>query len=189
MLKPVPTAGGLTRAQVTQGAATQGLALFDDRWAVGNWIFSTDMDGKKPYRELVPITPLASGRTRLQAAIAQIVPKKNGGTGLYDTALAAYQEVRDTWQGGRVNSVLLFTDGKNENKDGITRAQLVAALRKLRDPKRPVRMVIIGIGDEVDRDELQAITAATSSGGVFIAPDPARITDIFLEAIATRTGA
>jgi hypothetical protein len=50
-------------------------------------------------------------------------------------------------------------------------------------------MVIIGIGNEVDRNELEAITNATSAGGVFIAPDPAKIADIFLQAIAQRTGA
>jgi hypothetical protein len=189
MLTKVPTAGGLTRAQVTQRAAIQGLSLFDDRWAVGDWIFSTDLVGKQAWKELVPITPLTSGRTQLQAAIGQIIPKKDGDTGLYDTALAAYKEVQSTWQAGRVNSVLLFTDGQNDNKDGITREQLVTSLRKLRDPKRPVRMVIIGIGNEVDRNELQAIVGATSSGGVFVAQDPATISQIFLEAIATRSGA
>jgi hypothetical protein len=125
----------------------------------------------------------------LQAAIGQIVPKKNGDTGLYDTALAAYKTVQDSWEPGRVNSVLLFTDGKNENKDGISRDNLLSQLKKLQDPKRPVRMVIIGIGNEVDRNELEAITNATSAGGVFIAPDPAKIADIFLQAIAQRTGA
>jgi hypothetical protein len=189
MATPVPTAGGLSRAEVTQKAAAQGLALFDDRWSVGNWIFSTDMDGTKPYKQLVPITPLSSGRTKLQAAISPMNPKKNGDTGLYDTALAAYQEVQDGWQPGRVNSVIIFTDGKNDNPDGITRDQLVSRLKKLRDPKRPVRMVIIGIGNEVDRGELEAITSATDAGGVFIAPDPAKISDIFLEAIGSRTGA
>jgi Ca-activated chloride channel family protein len=185
----VPTAGGLTRAQVTQKAAQQGLALFDDKWAVGVWLFSTDMVGKRPWKEIVPISPLASARTRLQQSTAQIVPKKNGDTGLYDTALAAYREVEDTWQGGRINSVILFTDGKNENPGGITQAQLVQNLNKLKDPRRPVRMVIIGIGDEVDPKELQAITNATSAGGVFVAEDPAKINQIFLEAIATRSGA
>jgi len=185
----VPTAGGLTRAQVTQKAAQQGLALFDDKWAVGVWLFSTDMVGKRPWKEIVPISPLASARTRLQQSTAQIVPKKNGDTGLYDTALAAYKEVQATWQGGRINSVILFTDGKNENPGGITQAQLVQNLNKLKDPRRPVRMVIIGIGDEVDPKELQAITNATSAGGVFVAEDPAKINQIFLEAIATRSGA
>jgi hypothetical protein len=46
--------------------------------------------------------------------------------------------------------------------------------------------VIIGIGNEVDQNELEAITNATSAGGVFIAEDPAKISDIFLQAITTR---
>jgi Ca-activated chloride channel family protein len=189
MLDPVPTAGGLNRAQVTQRAASAGLALFDDKWAVGTWIFSTELVGKRPWKEIVPISPLTSARSQLQDSIGAIVPKKGGGTGLYDTALAAYRNVQDSWQAGRVNSVLLFTDGQNENKDGINRTTLINELKKLADPKRPVRMVIIGIGPGVDRAELEAITNATSSGGVFIAPDPAKIGDIFLEAISSRSGA
>jgi Ca-activated chloride channel family protein len=189
MLTKVPTAKNETRAQVTQGAAAGGLQLFDDQWSVGMWLFSTDMVGTRPWKEVVPITPLSSGRSRLQAAIPQITPKKNGDTGLYDTALAAYTEVKNTWQPGRINSVILFTDGKNQNKGGISRAELVARLTKLKDPTKPVRMVIIGIGNEVDPKELQEITNATSAGGVFIAPDPAKISDIFLQAIATRSGA
>src|SRR4029450_9216694 len=115
MLKPVPTAGGVDRATVTRGAARGGLALLDDRWAVGVWLFSTDMNGKKPYKEIVPITPLSSARPKLEDSINQIVPKKNGNTGLYDTLLAAYQTVQNSWQPGKVNSVILFTDGVNEN--------------------------------------------------------------------------
>jgi Ca-activated chloride channel family protein len=153
------------------------------------WLFSTDMVGTRPWKEVVPITPLSSGRSRLQAAIPQITPKKNGDTGLYDTALAAYKDVQKGWQAGRINSVILFTDGQNENPGGLTRDQLVANLKKIRDPQRPVRMVIVGIGNDVDRNELEAITDATDAGGVFIAPDPAKIGEIFLEAIASRSGA
>jgi hypothetical protein len=185
----VKTAGNQTRAEVTRKAAQQGLTLFDDKWAVGVWLFSTDMVGTRPWKEVVPITPLSSGREALQASTGLITPKQGGGTGLYDTALAAYKEVRDTWEGGRINSVIIFTDGKNENKDGISQGELLAGLKKLKDPRRPVRMVIIGIGTEVDPKELQTITSATSAGGVFIAEDPAKINQIFLEAIATRSGA
>lgn len=189
MLTKVPTAGNLTRAQVTQRAATQGLALLDDRWEVGNWTFATNLEGRRPWRENVPIVPLSSGRQRLQDAIGEIVPKRDGDTGLYDTALAAYRTVRNSWKPGRVNSVVLFTDGRNDNPGGIDRPTLLTELKRLQDPKRPVRMVIIGIGDEVDRDELEAIAAATASGGAFIAEDPATIGDIFLQAIASRSGA
>jgi len=189
MKTPVPTAGNASRALVTQGAASQGLALFDDKWAVGVWLFSTDMDGTKPYKQIVPISPLASKRQELQNSIGQITPKANGNTGLYDTALAAYQTVRDGWQAGKVNTALIFTDGQNDNPGGLTRPVLLAKLKKLNDPKRPVRLIIIGIGNEVDRGELEAITGATSDGGVFIAPDPAKIGEIFLQAIASRSGA
>ncbi|AGZ39689.1 VWA domain-containing protein [Actinoplanes friuliensis] len=189
MLDKVPTAGGASRAAVTRGAASQGLALFDDKWAVGVWIFSTELVGKRPWKQIVPISPLTSSRAQLQDSISQIVPKPKGATGLYDTALAAYKNVQDTWQAGRVNSVLLFTDGQDENPDGISQDKLVAELKRVQDPKRPVRMVIIGIGPGVDRNELETITNATSSGGVFIAPDPAKISDIFLEAISSRSGA
>jgi len=189
MLKPVPTAGGATRAAVTQAAARGGLDLFDDKWAVGVWLFSTDMNGKKPYKEIVPISPLSSARGKLEASISQIKPKKNGNTGLYDTLLAAYQNVQDSWQPGKVNSVILFTDGVNENDEGISQTTLVAKLKSLNDPKRPVRVVIVGIGPEVNQKELETIVKPTAAGGVFIAPDPAKIGEIFLEAIATRTGA
>ncbi|AGL14885.1 substrate-binding domain-containing protein [Actinoplanes sp. N902-109] len=186
---PVPTANNLSRAAVTRAAATQGLSLFDDKWDVGVWVFSTEMQGKLPYKEIVPISPLTSARAKLQDSIKFITPKEDGGTGLYDTALAAYKKVQDDWQPGRVNSVILFTDGQNSNKDGISRGTLISELKKAADPKRPVRLVIVGIGNEVDSNELDAIAGATSAGGVFIAEDPAKISDIFLEAISSRSGA
>ena len=185
----VPTAGGLTRAEVTRAVARQGLALLDDRWAVGNWTFSTDMVGTRPWKENLPISSCATHRPELQKAIEKIVPKPGGDTGLYDTALAAYQAVQNSWQAGVSNSVVIYTDGKNDNPGGLTIDQVVDKMTKLRDPKRPIRMIIIGMGTAIDRDELQAITKAAGSGGVFIATDPAKIGDIFLQAIASRKGA
>ncbi|MET0424556.1 MAG: VWA domain-containing protein [Actinoplanes sp.] len=191
MLTKVPTAGGATRAAVTQKAAAGGLDLFDDKWAVGVWLFSTEIDGPgtKAWKEIVPISPLASGRDKLEASIDKIRPKVGGQTGLYDTTLAAYKNVQANWEPGKINSVILFTDGENKNEDGISQATLLAQLKKLNDPTRPVRLVFIGIGNEVNRNELQTIAKATPAGGVFVAPDPAKIGDIFLQAIANRSGA
>ncbi|MFI5896808.1 VWA domain-containing protein [Actinoplanes sp. NPDC051513] len=189
MKAKVPTAGGLSRAQVTQGVARQGLALLDDRWSVGNWTFSTNMAGKRPWVENLPILSCAGHRPELLAAIDKIVPKEGGDTGLYDTALAAYERVQKGWQAGVSNSVVIYTDGENDNPGGLTIDQVVDKLTKIRDPKRPVRMIIIGMGTATDRNELEAITKAAGSGGVFIATDPAKIGEIFLEAIASRKGA
>ncbi|MBL7260424.1 substrate-binding and VWA domain-containing protein [Paractinoplanes lichenicola] len=184
----VPTANNQTRAAVTRKAAAAGLNMFSNKWAVGVWLFSTELVGSRPWKEIVPITPLASGRPQLQDSISQIVPKQNGDTGLYDTVLAGYKEVKKTWEPGKVNSLILFTDGKDEGSK-IKLEQLKAELKRLNDPKEPVRLVIIGIGDQVDQDELQEVVKETPAGGVFVTKDPAKMSQIFVEAIGRRTGA
>src|SRR5205085_10324693 len=126
------------------------------KWAVGVWVFSTELQGNQDWKQIVPISPLTSKRRELQQSLAALTPKKNGQTGLYDTALAAYRNVQDSWQPGRVNSVILFTDGKNQDDNGLSRGQLINELKRSVDPKRPVRMIIIGIGTEVDPAELKA---------------------------------
>ncbi|HEX6497629.1 MAG TPA: substrate-binding domain-containing protein [Micromonosporaceae bacterium] len=186
MTTPVPTAGGATREQVTIAAAQRGLALFDDSWQLGLWTFSTNLDGAKDYRQLVPIGPVATQRGQVMAALSAIRPKPNGSTGLYDTALAAYKTVQQGWDPGRVNSVVLMTDGQNEDPQGITLDQLTAELKKIADPKRPVEMICIGIGNEVSQAELDRIAKA-GGGAAFVAPDPSKIDDIFLKAIAMRS--
>ena len=99
--------------------------------------------------------------------------------------LAAYKEVQKEWEPGRVNSVVLFTDGQNEDKNGISRAELLQKLKRIKDAERPVQVIIIGIGTEVSRAELETI-AKEADGVVFVATDPTKIGDIFLQAIAAR---
>jgi hypothetical protein len=186
MLQPVPSAGGASREQVTVEAARRGLALFDDTWAVGLWTFSTQLDGAIDHRELVPVAALADQRQRLLDALGTIRPKNDGNTALYDTTLAAYRAVQTGWDPSRVNSVVIMTDGKNDDAAGLSLDRLVDELRKTMDPARPIEIIAIGVGNDVNEAELKRITD-TTGGGTFVAPDPAKIGDIFLKAIALRT--
>jgi Ca-activated chloride channel homolog len=186
MLEEVPTARNATRAQVTAEAAKRGLALFDDTWAVGLWAFSTELEGARDWRELAPIGPLSSNRSALAAGLNQLQPKRNGDTGLYDSLLAAYKTVQKGWDPGRVNSVVMLTDGENDDDNGISLAQLLAELKRIKDTKRPIQVVMIGIGPSVGPQALQQITKVTG-GGVFTTDDPAKIGEIFLKAVALRT--
>ncbi|MFY1672915.1 substrate-binding domain-containing protein [Plantactinospora sp. WMMB334] len=188
MFERVPTANNATRMQVTLEAARRGLALFDDSWALGLWIFSTELNGSRDYRSLVPIGPMSSQREELEGALGRITPKRGGDTGMYDTILAAYRAVQDEWEPGRVNSVVLMTDGKNEDADGISQATLLAELKRISDPDRPVQVIIVGIGAEVSKAELDPIPKVTG-GAAFVTEDPAKIGDIFLQAIASRPSA
>ncbi|BCJ60588.1 hypothetical protein Jiend_40100 [Micromonospora endophytica] len=185
MRKPVPTANGATRQQVTVEAARRGLNLFDDSWSVGLWAFSTNLDGARDYREVAPTGPLSRQRGTLERALDGI-ESSSGNTGLYDTLLAAYKDVQQNWEPGKVNSIVLFTDGKNEDEDGISQRQLLAELKKLRDPEQPIQVIIIGIGDEVSKSELDTIAEEGAGGYAFVAADPTKIGDIFLRAIALR---
>jgi hypothetical protein len=183
----VPTAGNATRMQVLLEAAKRGLSLFDDTWATGLWIFSTELDGPGTgdYKELVPIGPLTSNRQTVLTALNQITATQNGDTGLYDTILAGYKRLKDGWEPGMVNTLIVMTDGENDDKNGLNREQLLQELGKIKDPAKPVRVLIIAFGPDVAPDTLKPITNLTS-GGVFAAPDPAKISDIFLQAITTR---
>jgi hypothetical protein len=185
MLQTVPTAGNATREQVTLEAARRGLGLFDDSWAVGLWTFSTELDGAKDYKQLVPIGPLSTQRSQLLSTLGAITPKPTGDTGLYDTILASYQYVQQGWDPGRVNSVVMLTDGDNDDANGIAHGDLLAKLKEVADPKRPIQVVIIGIG-QVNPAPLEEITKLTG-GGVFTTEDPAKIGDIFLKAISLRS--
>ncbi|MFI1989863.1 VWA domain-containing protein [Actinoplanes sp. NPDC020271] len=185
---PVPTANNQSRALVTQKAATTGLSLFSDEWAVGVWAFSTDMNGTKPWKQLIKITPLSTGRQDVANTIPQLSPKSDGNTGLYDTVLDAYNTAKANWKPGKVNSVILFTDGENDNPDGLKQDELIAKLKAAQDSSKFVRLVLIGIGNEVNKTELQTISNTVKGSGLFIAEDPTKITDIFLQAIGSRTG-
>jgi len=118
MKTPVPTAGGMTKEQVAVQAAQGGLDLFPDSWAVGLWAFSTEMPGGHDYQQLVPIGPLTTQRDQLRGALGGLKPNPKGGSGLYDTILAAYQNVQQGWDSGRGNSVVVVTGAATTTRAG-----------------------------------------------------------------------
>lgn len=181
----VKTAGGASREQVTVAAAKAGLGLFDDQWEVGLWTFSTNLTATTDYQQLAPIQPLAVGRPAMAQALTGIQPVPGGQTGLYDTVLAAYKQVQKGWDPSRVNSVVIMTDGQNQDPNGISITQLLSQLHKIADPAKPVEVIAIGIGTDVDKAELTRITDATG-GGTFVTADPSKIGEIFLKAISLR---
>jgi hypothetical protein len=183
MNEPVPGTP-FTRMAVTIQAATAGLGLFKPNTKLGMWLFSTKLDGDKDYKVLLPVKTmteqLASGALD---AIRGVKAVPNGATGLYDTVLAAYQDGRQNWEPGRINTIVVLTDGKNEDPNGISLDQLLAELGKLQDPRRPLRVIGIGIGPGVDPAELKKIAEATG-GQAFTTPDPTKIGDVFYAALS-----
>ncbi|GAA2530232.1 substrate-binding domain-containing protein [Pilimelia columellifera subsp. columellifera] len=189
MLQAVPSAGGATRSEVTAEAARRGLALFDDSSSIGTWMFSTNLDGSRDYLSVLPVRQLDDAhRAAAAKAIDGLRPNDGGGTGLYDTTLAAYRTMIEDWQPGRINSVVVFTDGRDEDANGLELSELLRQLRRLADPDRPVLITMIGIGRDADQSALRRISDATG-GSTFVTDDPAKIGEIFLRAMAQRASA
>ncbi|SED47016.1 Mg-chelatase subunit ChlD [Amycolatopsis tolypomycina] len=175
---------GRSRMALTLEAATQGLGLFKQTTEIGLWLFSTKLDGTKDYKELLPMRSISEQLAAGAVATLQAVkPKAGGATGLYDSILAAYQNARQSWQLGRINVVVVLTDGRNEDDDSIGLPGLLTELGRLQDPRKPLPVIGIGIGPDIDSSELKQISAATG-GESFTTPDPRKISDVFYQALS-----
>jgi hypothetical protein len=179
----IPTSGK-TRMTVTLEAAERGIGLMNPHTKLGIWVFSTELDGEKDYRELLPVMPLSEALPKgALDKLRSVKATTNGQTALYDTTLAAYQSARQNWEPGRINLVLIMTDGHNQDRKSIDRPTLLAELKKLQDPNRPLPIVFIGIGPDVDVTELNEISKPTG-GQTFTTMDPDKINEIFFAALS-----
>ncbi|WP_206790406.1 substrate-binding domain-containing protein [Amycolatopsis sp. MtRt-6] len=179
---------GLDRMQVTMQAAAKAMHLFKPATQLRMLAFSTRLDGDKDYRELLPMASVSQHlATGALDKLARVKATADGGTGLYDSVLDTYRTARREWEPGRLNLVIVMTDGRNEDPRGISRPEVLAELGKLQDPRRPIPLIGVGIGPDADQAELAQLTAATG-GQTFVAPDPAKITDVFFGALSRIAG-
>ncbi len=193
MRYPAKSTKGLSRAKVTEEAAVTALRILPGGSRIGVWVFSTNQSGKGvDYRELARVeqldTPFAGKTWRDHLlTVTRTLPKRLGGdTGLYDTTAAAYQKMVAEYDPTHVNSVVIMTDGKNDDPGGgLDLRQLLARIKATSKGDRPVRVITIGMG-EADPRALQAISRATG-GTSYIANTPADIQRVFVQALLART--
>ena len=182
---------GVTRMQATAQVAQGGLAMLPDQTDLGLWTFSTNLNGNLDYRTEVPIGPLSTrlgSGTRRQAilsALGRVRPKPTGNTGLYDSVLAAVRSLQKTYKPGYYNSLLVLTDGKNDDDHGVSLNGLLRTLKQEADPDRPVTVIFIGFGPDVDMSAMQKIAVQTN-GEAYHALKPQDVQRILLETIARR---
>lgn len=191
MGEPVPQAPGLTRLDLAVQAAMNALALYPDDTVAGLWVFSTGLTPTTDYRALVAPIPLGpgadgvTGRQRLSAALTAVRPTP-GWTGLYDTTLAAMREMRRTWDPARANSVVIITDGGNQDPTGgLDLTTVLRTLRRENDPQRPVPLFAISYGPAGDLAVLRQLAEATG-GKAYAATDPRMIGAVLRDAIGRR---
>ncbi|MHA7986098.1 VWA domain-containing protein [Rathayibacter sp. CAU 1779] len=181
--------GGMTRIGIFQQAAMGAVSMFSPQAELGIWIFSTNQNGSTPYREMTPIAPI--GDPAHQEAIAGIIGALpsyvQGDTGLYDTVLAAVKDVQKDYSPGMVNSVLVITDGKNDNPGGgLSLQDLLSQLKTVENPDKPVEVIMIGFGPDTDLAAMSQIADATD-GGVYTATKPQDLGNVLVDALSQRS--
>ncbi|MFD9701948.1 substrate-binding domain-containing protein [Lentzea sp. NPDC059081] len=118
----------------------------------GLWEFARSLDGAKPYKQLVGTAPVTEKRDALKRAVDGL--KTAEGSQLYSALAACYEAAHDGFVAGRVNRVVVITDGTSDG--GI---DLKALKSQLHGTDLPISF--IAIGGEVDRAALTDIAQVT----------------------------
>lgn len=192
MADPVPDSGD-TRIRATGRAAIEGLHILSDNSQVALWEFATRLDGDSDYRQLVPYRQLTqkvgvgTQRDALINAFNATQPVQGRRTGLYDSVLAAYRQAVRTYQPDRNNVLVVLTDGMNYDPGHTSLLQtMLKQLAKIGDPLKPVAIVPIAFGPDIDPDPLQQIARATG-GQAFVTTDVRQIEQVFLDMLIRLT--
>ena len=180
--------GGPTREAEMTSAAGEGLMLFTDSTQMGLWEFASNLDGSKPYKELVPLGPLPaeigliSRRQQIQQINQTLRPKPGAAASMNKTILAAYRYMVRTYQPKEANSVLIMTGGADDAVGDIPAAKLLKKLRAMAGPNRRVALIFIVFGQSSHYAAIKHLAKATG-GAAFQITDPAEINKIFFAAV------
>ncbi|WP_309138551.1 VWA domain-containing protein [Nocardia cyriacigeorgica] len=156
--------GSTPRLTNTLGALRSTMNVMPPEFGLGVWTFGKNLDGTTPYRVRAATAPLAAEhRTAVTESLDSIRPTDLKADQCYTALLAAYRAAVAEYTTGRTNSVLLITDGPDDDS-ALTGTQLLADLAAATDAATPVRVDVIVVGGE-GTDTLRAVTERT--GGTY----------------------
>lgn len=182
-------AGETRRIDLAVTAVQQAVRLMKPTSDAGLWVFSTAQQGRIDHRPMIAVATVGdveesgSHGSALIRTAATIPNHVRGDTGLNDTILAAYLEMQKSYAADRDNLVVVLTDGRNDDSTGgLSTDQVIARLKEAADPKRPVRVIVVGMGTEADQAVMSRVTSQVG-GRAYYVDDPAQIPAAFASAI------
>lgn len=167
------------RLDILGDAAAAGVALFGDTSRVGLWRFASQLNDSADYREEIPISPIDQQRDRFASELDKL--RIGDDAGLYNTTLAAYQELAGKFVASAANYVVLVSGAKDHGK-GLSLDQLSDQLSKTHNDARPVRVITVAYGPGADVDALKEISRLTG-GQTLIARNALDLDDTLVNAL------
>ncbi|WP_208644073.1 VWA domain-containing protein [Nocardia neocaledoniensis] len=159
------TAEGSTTRLANAGAAVAStLTVMPPDFGLGLWTFGKNLAGADPYKVQVPTALLSdTQRTAVGSAVTSVKASQNSTDQAYPSLLAAYRAAVAAYSPGRTNSILVITDGPDDDST-LTGPALIEQITAATSAKTPVRVDVIVIGGQ-GTQTLQ--TVATQTGGTY----------------------
>ena len=185
---------GTTRIDLARTAVQTAVSVIPEQTTMGLWYFATALDGQLDHAEQVPLRPLEAevdGGTQKELLLATTddlgLETLAGDTGLHDSLWAAYQAMQAQQTDDSISSVLLLTDGVNDDSTGgLSEDEVVGLLAEARaGSDAPVNVVLIGMGPDVDEEALQRLAEA-AGGETLVLRDPSELPQVFVDVVANR---
>ncbi len=175
--------GQESKMTAVQNSARLAAQLLSPQTRFGLWEFTYQLDPPRDYKQVVPLAPLSSSRDTLLGAVDKATPIPTGGTSLYRTVLEAYKFMQTNWNANYANTLLVFTDGKDEDDPGApSLADVQAQLKSIQDPKRPIQLIMLGYG-QADIAAMNTLTS-TVGGLVYHINSPTQLVGAFIDSIS-----
>ncbi|MVU80477.1 hypothetical protein GPX89_24910 [Nocardia sp. ET3-3] len=158
------TEGYGTRLANAVAAVESTMGVMPPEFGLGVWEYSKNLDGNNPYKVLAPTAPLGDNqRNAIGQALTTVTASPSKPDRTYPTVEAAYKNVLANYATARTNSILLITDGP-EDDSTITGDQLLADIAAATDPAHPIRVDVIVVNGP-GTQTLQTLTQRT--GGTY----------------------
>jgi Ca-activated chloride channel family protein len=173
--------GGPTKIAVAKSAVTDALGELAPDDEIGLRVFSTGLRGARNpnWRDVVPIRRLSTNRRRLVDAIAALQPLR--GSPLYRATSGAYDTIARGVDTSRIDSVVLITDGYNEDDHDTDLGALLDHLASRSD----VHVFTITYSNDADATTLTKIAQATNAAN-FDARDTLDLPEMAQRALASQ---
>jgi Ca-activated chloride channel family protein len=177
-----PIGDGRTRLEGAIDGAKSNLGNFRRTDEVGVWAFTTGISsplGENLY-SVRDFGALNGDKEKTSTGIEDLKNSRRAGTPLYDSLSTAYDFMKNHAEEGRINAIVLLSDGDDTDSKTSLNSLLVKINSSAKEGgnKSPVRIFTIAYGKDVDKSALQKISDA-SGGQMFDASDASRIDEIF----------
>ena len=157
----------VTKLELAKRAASDAVGRLEPDDEVGLWTFSTN--GDKPYREVLPIGPLGTGKSELARRI-ETLEAEDGTRQLFATVLAGFDHVRSRLAPDRINAVVVLGNGVDEGTQ-VNFYDLQSTLRRQPNDQR-VRVFTLSYS-AASSSQLRQLSEA-SPGAFYNAADPTK---------------